>query len=194
MKSWKVLIWLLGILAAVLIAQFVYLAVIYSEKPSLEKPDLVVVYSGINKTSLHCLELARQFNCPIYFSENIQIIRSIIDPLAVENIPMTIDPRARTTDQNARYAAPFIRKGSYRHVALVCAWFHEPRALFLTRLYLLGSGAKVAPYPNEPTPEGFWTKREFWLEVIKFWGSLMRVVLHWFGIDNWPHPELLASY
>ncbi len=174
------------LLAVAFILQSAYFLIVFASKPSPENPDLVVVYSGVFKSTQHGLELARQFKCPAYFSESIQTVRSLIDPIADKNLNITCDPRAHTTDQNARYTAPFIRRGGYRRVALVTAWFHEPRALFLTRLSLLFTGAKVAPYPNEPTPNWFWMSRDFWVEIFKFWGSLFRVGLHLVGIENWP--------
>ncbi len=99
---------------------------------------------------------------------------------------MTYDPTARTTDQNARNSAAFIRKGGYKRVALVCSWDHGPRALFLARLYLLGSGVQINLYPDEPVPNRYWMTRDFWIQMFRFWGSLGRVGLHLFGIDDWP--------
>lgn len=193
MKPWKSLKCLFAFLAVVFTLQVGYFASIYAGKPGPEKPDLVVVYGGLPRSSQHGLELAHEFNCPVYFSESVQTVHTQMNPISDPKLSITIDPSARTTDQNARYAAPFIRDGGFKRVALVCAWHHEPRALFLARLYLLGSSVHVEPYPNESAPERFWMERDFWLQIIKFWGSLGRVVLNWFGINNWPHPQLIRT-
>jgi hypothetical protein len=176
------------------LAQFIFYCAICADKPGPRAPDLVVVYGGLYQSSKHGIELAKVFNCPIYFSESAQTVRTLKVPLASLSAPVTVDPRAKTTDQNARYAAPFIKSGGYRRVALVCAWHHMPRSLFLARLYLLGSNAAVVPYPNDPAPERFWSKRDFWRQYLMLWGSLLRVGLHCFGVDNWPQTQLLASY
>jgi uncharacterized SAM-binding protein YcdF (DUF218 family) len=194
MKLMKLLKWLLAGSAAILIIQFAFFFSVCARNPGPEKPDLVVVYGGLTRSSLHGLELAKAFDCPIYFSESVQTVHTLQKALPALSVPVTIDPRARTTDQNARYAAPFIRNGGYKRVALVCAWHHMPRALFLARLYLLGSGMKVVPYPNETSPERFWAKRNFWRQFLMLWGSLLRVGLHCFGVDDWPQTQLLASY
>ena len=57
---------------------------------------------------------------------------------------VTIDHYARTTDQNARNAVRFLEKGNYQRALLVTNWYHMPRDLFLTRLYLLKE--------NQPLP------------------------------------------
>jgi hypothetical protein len=87
-----------------------------------------------------------------------------------------------------------------------------PRALFLTRLYLLmenqhptqshkdtkngkflingkgeetsDSGISVEPYFFEPIPKHYWLEPDFWAEIFRFWGSLVRVVLAGVGFEK----------
>jgi len=157
------------------------------------QPDLVVVYGGEIPSSRFGLDLAKTLGCPIYISEATWKLVPFKTEITVMGNSATIDPRALTTDQNARYAALFIRQGGYKRVALVCAWHHEPRALFLTRLYLLGSGVRVEPYPNEPSPAFYWARELFWLQWVKLWGSLARVALEWVGVRDWPAPQLIRT-
>jgi uncharacterized SAM-binding protein YcdF (DUF218 family) len=194
MKLRKFLEWTALVFALLFLVQFAHFFRVCAAKPAGNQPDLIVVYGGLVQSSRHGLELAHQFNCPIYFSESAQTVNIFKNGLDTLGQPVTIDARAKTTDQNARYSASFIRNGGYLRVGLVCAWYHMPRALFLARLYLLGSKTDVVPYPNEPAPTRFWAKRDFWRDILRFWGSLGRVVLHWFGIDNWPQHQLLAGY
>ncbi len=186
MKLWRFLKRILVYLAIIFIIQFVYFASIYSCKSTSEKSDLVMVYGSPISSYMRGLELARQFHCPLYFSEDTPTIRNLIDSIAEKNVLITFDPSARTTDQNARNSAAFIQKGRYKRVALVCYWDHAPRALFLAHLYLLGSGVQIDLYPDEPVPNRYWMTRDFWIQMFRFWGSLARVGLHVVGIDDWP--------
>ena len=102
---------------------------------------------------------------------------------------MLVEDKARTTDQNARFCAPIIRQAGVRSVALALPWYHLPRALFLTRLYLRGSGVVVHAYATVPLPDRWWANREFYLELAKFWGSMVRIGLSWAGIETWPKPS-----
>jgi hypothetical protein len=62
-----------------------------------------------------------------------------------------------------------------------------PRALFLTRIYLWGTDVQVDPYWAEPIPAAWWKIGHFWLEGLKFWGSLIRVVFAAFGWETQKH-------
>lgn len=99
---------------------------------------------------------------------------------------LIIESEARTTDQNARYSAPLIKASGVKTVLLALPWYQMPRAVFLTRLYLWGSGVQVTPYLLNPLPERWYLDRFFLWEMVKFWGSLGRVTLSWVGIEDWP--------
>ncbi len=196
------------LLAVLLLAQFIYYWAVYAGKPGPERPELVLVYGGTTQSDRRGIALARQYQSTAYFSEMVQDVRPLLNPEADKNISITIESHARTTDQNARLAAPFIRQRGFNRIALVTTWQHEPRSLLLTRLYLFLSGFhltgaypdqpqnrhgaprkasfQVVSCPNEPAPSCFWMEREFWVEYAKLWGSLLRVGLHVIGVDNWP--------
>ncbi len=97
-----------------------------------------------------------------------------------------LEGQAETTDQNARFTSEIIKKLPVQNVVLVTSWFHMPRALFLTRLYLLSTSIKVYPFPADDPPKGWLWSRAFWYEYVKLWGSLLRIGLSWVGVDHWP--------
>lgn len=97
-----------------------------------------------------------------------------------------VDNRAKTTDQNARYSTPMIKSIGMKDICLALPWYQMPRGLFLTRLYLLGSGVKVTPYMISLRPRYWFADRLFLWELVKFWGSIGRVALSWAGIEDWP--------
>ncbi len=160
-----------------LAAEFLYFAFTYRALNPAPPPefDLVLKYtdSGSLKFPLY---LAEHFHKPLYISkapwENGKFYRKIPKGLGV-----FVDSSGRTTDANARHSAPFIRSHGFKRVLLVTSWVHAPRALFLTRFYLWGSGVSVIACPGESVPANWWRQMGFWMESVKFWGSLGRVVL-----------------
>ncbi|HTB22809.1 MAG TPA: YdcF family protein [bacterium] len=86
---------------------------------------------------------------------------------------LLLEPRARSTAQNARYVAVLIRDHGCRSVLVITSWWHLPRALFLTHLALLGSGVEISGLGSELRPSVAWNDRRVWEELIRFWGSLL---------------------
>lgn len=138
--------------------------------------DLVVAYSDSN-TEQPALDLALSRDKPLYVSQAPWERYPFPKCPAADLKKITVDPTAQTTDQNARRAVAFIKRGGYKRVALMVGWFHLPRALFLTRLYLLGSGVTVIPCAKSPLPTYWWKDWLLHREIFKFWGSLGRVAL-----------------
>ena len=132
------------------------------------------------------LALARSHHKPLYVSQAPWEENPFPHLAETDTTQINMDLTSATTDQNARRAANFIIAGGYKVIVLDVDWFHVPRALFLTRLYLLGSGVKVIPCSKTGLPTHWWTKRLFLNELYKFWGSMGRVVLAFFGKETGP--------
>ena len=47
----------------------------------------------------------------------------------VTNAAITLEPRSRTTRENAEFSIPLLRQMGARHVIIVTSWFHSRRAL-----------------------------------------------------------------
>ena len=144
--------------------------------------DVVVVYGGEARRFPAALRLAQSLRKPLYMTGAPDEAAAARKQIPEGFNQATLDGTTLTTDQNARRAAAFIRSGGYKRAVLVTSWFHEPRALFLTRLYLWGTGVQVEPDPVSPVPSGWWREGLFWIETAKFWGSLGRVLLHSIGL------------
>jgi len=175
------------LLCFLVVLQFAYYGMIFFDlRTTLSKDfDLVITYSDTASME-PALDLAHSHHKPLYVSQ------APPEKLPFSNHPrndlkeVIVDNTAWTTDQNARRATEFIRKGGYKRVVLDVAWFHLPRALFLTRLYLLGSGAEITPCSKTPLPDHWWNYWLFHREIFKFWGSLGRVALASIGIETGP--------
>ena len=94
-----------------------------------------------------------------------------------------IEPRARTTFQNALLTARLIRAHGIGTVLLVTNRWHMPRSYYLLRMALAGTGVEILPCPVEAEPYGLWPtawttvqKKQAWNEMIEFWGSMMEMV------------------
>jgi uncharacterized SAM-binding protein YcdF (DUF218 family) len=171
------------VLAAVF--EFVYFQSVYHDQTNnVSACEIVLVYGGRYSRSVAGLALANKMQKPIFFSEGFGGPKDVIQKVGPSKVEITVDHFAMTTDQNARNAVQYLKKGNYRQALLVTSWFHMPRALFLTRLYLLGSGITVQPYYYETIPKNYWLEPDFWGEMFRFWGSLVRVALAAVGFEK----------
>jgi uncharacterized SAM-binding protein YcdF (DUF218 family) len=172
-----------------LLSQAAYFLFIFqsSRRPPVPECDGVLAYGGLPWRFSAAFQRAQSLHRPLYLSgAPSEIEGSGIKPLA-SPIQVTLDSKAYTTDQNARHAAAYLRSNGVHRVELVTSWFHMPRALFLTRMYLWGTPVEVDPYWAEPIPAGWWKVGYFWIEWVKFWGSLVRVFFAEFGWESRRH-------
>lgn len=187
LKHWKIPIFIVLLLLAVQL--FYYAAIILAIPCRPPRTDLVLVFSNDPVRVSVGINLARKCGAA-YFMITDKGLNDIQADTKKYGYPGTakiiLEGKAGTTDQNSRYTAPMIRNLHVQNVILVTSWFHMPRALFLARLYLVGAPVKIYPYAADHPSSGWWHTIIFWQEYVKFWGSLGRVVLNWFGIDNWP--------
>jgi uncharacterized SAM-binding protein YcdF (DUF218 family) len=191
MKNNQLLKWikccfLLALLS--LAMESLYFTWVYNRMPSaIRESRLVVVYSGTDDREGWIRGWAKERVSVLFlFSGADYTIKRLEDTTGLPDSRILLENRANTTDQNARYSAPLIEKSGLKAVVLALPWYHLPRAMFLTRLYLLGADIKVVSYATMPLPPHWFFNRLFWNDMVKFWGSLGRVVLSWIGIDNWP--------
>lgn len=182
------------LLGTLLVAQWTYFAFVFHS--IVQKPtsvEMMVVYSGSIDLATAWRE-ACDLKADSFLTSGVEWPRAYVKKTTGygHNFPkLLVEDRAYTTDQNARYSAPLIRNSRAKHVVLFENWFHLPRSLFLTRFYLWGSGIRVEPVAIDDLPPHWWMNKYFWPEMLKFWGSLFRVGLADFGIENWP-PHLTA--
>jgi uncharacterized SAM-binding protein YcdF (DUF218 family) len=185
----------LAVLSALFAKLLYFGAMIASEhSPKNKNADVVLVYAGDPNRIPVGFQLADKISARwLVYSGRAEDIRAyrrqhrIPSGCAVQVVDGTY-----TTDQNARRSIPVVKsllRGSdSKRVLLVTSWYHMPRAYFLTRLYAISSGITLDYAPAEPIPTGWWKRPELRSELLRFWGSLMRVGLAVFGIENWPRP------
>jgi len=172
----------------IMLIQFVYDAKMMRVSQNATPPaDLVLVYSVDPVRVPAGINLAQKCQAP-YFMVSDRGLHDFQDQIKRYGRPgsaqILLDGKATTTDQNARFTASMICKLQVKTVLLVTSWYHMPRALFLARLYLLGSSVKVYPFPADVAPADWWREGIFWKEYVKFWGSLGRVGLAVIGIER----------
>jgi uncharacterized SAM-binding protein YcdF (DUF218 family) len=153
--------------------------------------DLVLVYSGDEDRARMAHRVWKdQPQGPLFLFSGWNYTEPQLEwELGLPPARFFIENRALTTDQNARYSAPILRKLGVHSVLLSLPWYHLPRSLFLTRYYLRGSGITVTPFATSHPRRLLWAGFHLALELVKFWGSLMRVGLAHFGVENWPPPH-----
>jgi len=178
---------LLLVLSILFVQLVYYISIIKKPADVPQGMDIVLVYSVDSVRIPAGIRLARRCQAP-YFMVSDKGLNDFQDQIKLYGSPglaqILLDGKATTTDQNARFTAPMIRRLPVKTVLLVTSWYHMPRALFLARLYLLGSGVKVYPFPADTAPADWWREGIFWKEYAKFWGSLGRVGLAVIGIER----------
>ncbi len=191
-KSLKPLLVLSGLLFSFVLIFFVlevlYFRSVYLNFPQTAPPaQMVLVYSGgENRTSV-----VRQWDKaappPVFLFSGWDYKKADLKKATgLVDDRLWVEDKSRTTDQNARYCVPLILQSGDKDLVLALPWYHLPRALFLTRFYLKGMDVMVTPYAGGPLPDHWWSSPYFRLELFKFWGSLLRILLADIGVENWP--------
>lgn len=150
--------------------------------------DLVIAYGGDAWVPPYAAKLASTLQKPLYVSDSPWDAVKDWESIPIElHANVVINTQANTTDQNARHSVLFMKQNGFKHALLVTSWDHAPRALFLTRLYMLGTGLSVESHPSEAAPVNWWIYRAAWIQLKKFWGSLGRVGLYAIGFETGPN-------
>jgi uncharacterized SAM-binding protein YcdF (DUF218 family) len=184
-KKFRVLI---GFVSALFLFQILYYIWVFKTLAVIPPPaDLVLIYSGGDDRETAARNWRGQAMPPLFLFSGWEYKREDLRrSTGLPDSRFLVEDRAKTTDQNIRYSLPLIQRSGAQKLILALPWYHLPRALFLTRLYLMGTGDSVIAYATLPLPAGWWKAWDFWREIIKFWGSLFRITLSWIGIENWP--------
>jgi uncharacterized SAM-binding protein YcdF (DUF218 family) len=158
--------------------------------PEMGREVAVVVYSGSIDRYVKGYQLTGRIKAQILVVSraDIQDIQRATKAAGVDglNTKVVLEQNAKTTDQNARFTARILKSRGMKRAVLVTSWWHMPRAYFLPRLYLLGSGIHCGYCCASTIPAGWIENPDLHREFIKFWGSLGRVALSLIGIDHWP--------
>ena len=194
----------LFVLGSIACEWFYFQHIYYQQSVGKPTGDVVLVHGGRMNRSVKGLKLANQLKVPLFVSEvyggpkdfqqkigrqpglNVGLAQPNRAPRQETSVqvPITVDHFAKTTDQNARNAVRFLKNGSYHRALLVTNWYHMPRAVFLTRVYLWGSSIHIEPYYFESVPKNIFVEPDFWAEMFRFWGSLVRVALAEIGFEK----------
>jgi len=187
MKKKTILKALLIAVAAVFALQALYFAAVMARANRTATSEALVVFMGTVKRVKAGYALAASGTAPkIILTPATEAVRNRYDkrfglPPGVTHLA---EPAARTTFENAYYAAQLIRAGNLRSVTLVTSNYHMPRSLLLLRLFLAGKGVCVAGYKVSVVKEGARPPDGYramfaklvYNEMLKFWGSLAEYV------------------
>lgn len=144
-------------------------------RPAL-RADMLAVYGGlpIRYEAGWSLERQGRFGTLVFSDASADYVSQMEarhgSPLRAR---LLMEPRARTTAQNARYVARLALDQGCASVLIVTSWWHLPRALFLTDIAFLGSGVRVAGWAVDAPLGSAWGDPRVWLECLRFWGSLL---------------------
>ena len=94
------------------------------------------------------------------------------------NLSHIIEPKARTTFENALYCSQIIKSEKFKKVLLVTSDFHLPRALFLLKTMLIGSKVQVLPVEARPNNRADTDFKLIYDETVCFWGSIGEMIFY----------------
>lgn len=164
-----------------MLGEAIYFSVIMERSSQIpSESDMVVVYSGAGGRAAAGLNWVDKLGSKylLYSGWDLTELDQELTRLGPPKAARVLkEEKARTTDQNAYYCAPFIRSTGVKTIALVLPWYHLPRAYFLTWFFLRGSGIQILPLAAKGVPRLWWCQPPVWLEMVKFWGSLGRMAL-----------------
>ncbi len=181
-KLIKYTLFTLGIILAVIATQIIYFCMISSHDSTLEKADLIVVFSGESKRIDVGLQLAKvgYAGCVTVTGVGERNLKPFIKKNKVTgDIRLIISDKCRTTFEDAVSTRDVVKKSNFKSIILVTSSYHLPRAYFLLRMLLLGDNVKLQIYGVRPTVvksddgrTGALMPRLICNEMFKFWGSI----------------------
>jgi uncharacterized SAM-binding protein YcdF (DUF218 family) len=161
-------------------AQAAYFAAVLGRADSPAPSEAIVVFRGTEARIAAGYRLAKQGVAPlILVSPSSERQRRAWDrryglPDGVAHLEET---RARTTMENARFAARIIADRGLTSITLVTSDYHMPRSLALLKLFLRGRGVEVHPFKVRPAGGRLAGYRStlaklVYNEALECWGSL----------------------
>lgn len=156
-----------------------------NSKTKLVPADLVVVFPGEQhriKTGIMVIknDSVQRFMIISETQEDLQKL------LSQNNVPASVNPlpggKSRSTFEDVYQTVKTMKENQLNSVIVVSSSYHLPRALFLLKVYLTISGQDVhiQGYSTGLISRGNITFKQYRIEVIKFWGSLVEMTGHCF--------------
>ena len=172
-----------GILAVfgIVCVQAFYFFCIMRENPSPIRAQAIIVFNGSLPRVKAAYSLANQ-----NLAENL-----VISPASTKNLEKydkqyrrsetlkhIVEPKARTTFENALLCSEIIKRKGWKNIILVTHSQHMPRSYFLLRCMLLGQGVRIQRYQaTQNYLPGIELTRTieikiFYNEMLDTWGSM----------------------
>ncbi len=162
---------------------------VLSERPFLEKADLIAVFMGDAGRAEYGYKLAnsgltKHLTFSPAKSENLRLMENQFGELD-HDISLIIEEKARTTFENVLYLKKIANDKGFKSIILVTSFYHMPRSYLLLRTMLYGSDIKIIPItvPKKEISDDYWfqetnSRKLIANELIKFWGSLFEVGMY----------------
>lgn len=184
---------------------------VLSKVGSLKKADLIVVFWGDEERVKDGFKLARSGYAShfVISPASNSAIKAFEKRYGTFNpgVSLIIEPKARTTFENAVYTKRIALEHGFKSLILVTSFYHMPRANFLLRYMLVGTNTKVLLFPVDHGQlngnnwfESYEGIKLILHELIKFWASIIEIGIYLVNGDlpesnpkEWPGIKLLSS-
>jgi uncharacterized SAM-binding protein YcdF (DUF218 family) len=142
--------------------------------------DLCVVLSGNDARFEPGIRLMQSQNPSPYFmisSADATALRRYFEEWGMPGRAQVIpESRATTSVENALIVSRLAKERGFKSILMITSWYHLPRAYFLFKAYLFGSGIRLFAYAFDARPGDWFTEPIFRIELARFWGSLGRIL------------------
>jgi len=175
---------LIGILIPVIGAELIFFYAVLEKSDSLTPADAIVIFSGSSVRFEAGHNLAKAGLAPRLIVSPAD--KHLLDQLRnkynlPESVRYLIEDQARTTFENALFTQELALSKGLDNIILVTSFYHMPRAYFLLRLSLVGSGVKIQTFQVKTGEKSGWqqirdNKKLLFNEMVELWGSLFEAL------------------
>jgi len=185
----RFIIGVFSVLFILVLIEGIYFYSILSTGFSSEKADLIAVFNGDNQRTKQGFRLAASGYAPyLTISPASEKMLELFEKkygAANSSVSLIVEPRARTTFENALHIRDIISKHHFKSVILVTSFYHMPRSYFLFRTMLIGSNIKISlcPVPYGTLTGSNWFqsfagRKLIFNEMIKVWASMVEMGMY----------------
>ncbi|HKJ64663.1 MAG TPA: YdcF family protein [Desulfopila sp.] len=164
-------------------AQLLFYAYLQSTSSLPQRSELIIVFPGEKErieAALQLVDIGLGEHLAVINKTKKQLKNEVKEKNGSKKAVLLTGKESRSTFEDVYRAVQLIRKHKLHTVTLVTASYHMPRALFLFKTHLFGSGlnvelrhlsVEIAREPSLSTLSGL-----FYDEAVKMWGSTVELV------------------
>lgn len=158
-------------------------AVVWFGLSSSTDGNVIVVFGGEACRDKVAYQIAKENNIKLVLisgPRRSELIRFRKKVMAAADITNLVEPRARTTFENALFSSRLIKTSGANNIVLVTSQYHMPRSYALLKIMLIGSGIGVSIYNVDSKLDSWRMRAKEWMAL---WYSLSEMIYYFVNGD-----------